>query len=163
VRANGGEPQGPGGRGRGSTGTPAYPLSVVDAPSAQDLPPLSGPDGVPVRGRARPPVEVALRRLEASWALRGCAVAAFVAYGGLGALVLAGRLPFVLAGVAALLSLASWFFLLWWYPVMERTLDRLGRDPRRVAVGRILEGIAVACVVVVHVLLVVIVVYTARS
>ena len=116
----------------------------------------------PVPGRGQPAVEIALQRLKSRWILRACAVLAFLGYGGLIALVLAGKLPFDLAGFIALLSLASWFFLFWWYPVMQRTFDRLGRDERRQAVGGMLEAIAIGCVVLVHVLMAVIVVYSAR-
>jgi hypothetical protein len=106
-------------------------------------------------------MDYALSRLKASILLRICAVTAFMAYGGLLALVLAGKLSFGHAGVVALLSLASWFFLFWWYPIMERTIQALGDDPRRRAVGGILEWIAIACIVVVHFLLALIVVHSA--
>ena len=115
----------------------------------------------PVPGRGRPAMDYALSRLKASLLLKVCAVTAFMAYGGLVALVLAGKLPFGTAGMVALLSLASWFFLFWWYPIMERTIQTLGDTPRRRAIGGVLEGIAIACIVVVHFLMAVIVVHTA--
>ena len=117
----------------------------------------------PVAGRGRPFAELGLRRMKTSWVLKGCAVAAFMGYGGLVALLLAGKLTFGMAGTVALLSLASWFFLLWWYPVLERTRLRLGEDPQRAVIGTILEWIALSCVVLVHVLMAIIVVYSART
>ena len=123
----------------------------------------AAPQPAPVAGRGRPFLELGLRRMKTSWVLRTCAVAAFMGYGGLVALLLAGKLTFGMAGTVALLSLASWFFLLWWYPVLERTKRRLGADPGRAAIGTLLEWIAVSCVVLVHVLMAIIVVYSART
>ncbi len=126
-------------------------------------PAASEPEPAPVAGRGRPFAEMGLRRMKTSWVLKTCAVAAFMGYGGLIALLLAGKLTFGMAGTVALLSLASWFFLLWWYPVLERTKRRLGGDPGRAAIGTILEWVAVSCVVLVHVLMAIIVVYSARN
>jgi len=108
-------------------------------------------------------VEIGLQRMKASWVLKGCAIGAFMGYGGLIALLLAGKLAFGMAGTVALLSLASWFFLLWWFPILERTKLGLGDDPRRAAIAQVLEWIGVACVVLVHVLMAIIVVYSART
>ena len=117
----------------------------------------------PIAGRGRPFVEMGLRRLRSSWILEASAVAAFMGYGGLIALLLADKLAFGMAGTVALLSLAAWFFLFWWYPVLERTKMRLGEEPRRAVIGQILEWIAITCVVLVHVLMAVIIVYAART
>ena len=106
-------------------------------------------------------MDFGLERLKQSLLLKICAVVAFMGYGGLIALVLAGKLPFGHAGMVALLSLASWFFLFWWYPVMERTVQTLGADERRRMIGGVLEGIAIGCVMIVHFLMAVIVVHTA--
>lgn len=128
--------------------------------------PTPDPDAsqpAPVAGRGRPFAPMGLRRMKTSWILKACAVAAFMGYGGLIALLLAGKLRFGTAGTVAFLSLASWFFLLWWYPVLERTKRRLGEDPGRAAIGTVLEWIAVSCVVLVHVLMAIIVVYSART
>lgn len=116
----------------------------------------------PVPGRGRRG-DFALQRLRESWILKGSAIAAFMGYGGLIALVLGGKLGFSEAGMVALLSLASWFFLFWWYPVMQRTQERLGEDPSRAAIGPLLESIAIGCIVIVHVFMALIVVYSARS
>lgn len=126
-----------------------------------DSPPVE-PQPAPVAGRGHPLVELGLQRMKASWVLKACAVAAFMGYGGLVALLLAEKLAFGMAGTVALLSLASWFFLLWWYPILERTKLRLGEEPGRAVIGQILEWIAVSCVVLVHVLMAIIVVYSAR-
>ena len=129
-------------------------------PPATPEPPSDGP--APVPGRGQRFGEIGLRRLRTSWILRISAIAAFLGYGGLVALLLAGKIPFGLGGTVALLSLASWFFLFWWYPVLERTRT-LDDDPRRQAIGTVLETIAIGCVVLVHVLMAVIVVIAART
>jgi pimeloyl-ACP methyl ester carboxylesterase len=143
-----------------------YPRS--DPPPA-DLPPAGRgrgsepPPPSPVPGRGHPLPETALRKFRDSWVLKAAAILAFLSYGGLITLLLAGRLPFSVAGVVAVMSLASWFFLFWWYPVFERTLQRLGENPRRQAVASAVEVVAVACVLIVHVLMAIIVVHAARS
>jgi hypothetical protein len=124
-------------------------------------PPADADVPAPVPGRGQPRLEFGFRRFRASLLLRGSAVLAFVSYGGLAALVITGRLPFGHAAMVALLSLASWFFLFWWYPVMERTVATLDSETRRRVVGGILEGIASVCVLLVHVLLAIIVVTAA--
>ena len=119
------------------------------------------PPASPVPGRGRPFVEVPLRLLRDSLLLKVCAVGAFMGYGGLLALLLAGKLPFDTVGIVALLSLASWFFLFWWLPVIERTRI-LGGEHRR-GIAAVLQTFAVTCVVLVHVLMAIIVVYAARN
>ena len=120
-------------------------------------------DPSPVPGRGQPFVDLALRRLRESLLLRVCAAAAVMGYGGLIALLLARRMHFGMAGTVALLSLGSWFFLLWWYPVRERTFGRPDASGHRAAVGNLLEAVAIGCVVCVHVLMAIIIVYSARS
>ncbi len=66
------------------------------------------------------------------------------------------------AGVVAALSLASWFFLFWLISGIQQTIDRLGEEARRTPVREALEVTAIGCVVLVHVLMLVIVVYSAR-
>lgn len=119
------------------------------------------PPESPVPGRGRPLVEIPLKHLRASLLLKACAVAAFMGYGGLLALLIARKLPFDTAGFIALLSLASWFFLFWWLPVIERTRIFAGRE--RGGIPAVLETFAVSCVVLVHVLMAIIVVYAARN
>ena len=123
--------------------------------------PTSADAPVPGRGQRRI-AEVGLQRLKASRLLQGCAIVSFMGYGGLVALVLAGRLPFPQAGVVAALSLASWFFLFWLVSGIQQTVDRLGEEARRTPVRHTLEATAIGCVVFVHVLMTVIVVYSAR-
>ncbi len=116
----------------------------------------------PVPGRGRRILEIPHQRLKDSWVLRSAAYLAFMGYGGLVALALAGKMELTQAGVLAVLSLASWFFLFWWYPVKEKTLARLEAEPGHQALGWALETFGVGCVVLVHLLMAVIVVYTAR-
>lgn len=113
--------------------------------------------------RKRRRIDYALKRLKESWLLRGSAVLAFMNYGGVIALSLAGLLPHVLAGMIVFMSLATWVFLLAWYPVIEQTVDATARMPGRAWIGRTLEGIAVASAVLVHVLMAVMIVLRARS
>ena len=140
---------------------------MVASPPVSDTPssprdPASGPVA-PVPGRGHGMRDYALQRLRESWILRAAAIAAFMGYGGLIALVLGGKLDFSEAGMVAVLSLGSWFFLFWWYPVMQRTQEQLDQDPRRMAIGPLLEAIAIGCDVVVHVFMALIVVLSARS
>jgi len=95
--------------------------------------------------------------------LKACAISAFMGYGGLIALVLADKLHFVQAGLVALLSLASWFFLFWWFPILQKTQDRLGPEPSRRFLGQLLESVGLSCIVIVHLLMALIVVHSARS
>ena len=106
--------------------------------------------------------DYALQRLRQSRVLQASAIAAFMGYGGLIALVLGGKLGFSEAGMVAVLSLGSWFFLFWWYPVLEKTQERLRGDPRSAAIGPMLELVAIGCFVVVHVFMALIVVYSSR-
>ena len=130
---------------------------VVETESAVRL-----PIEAPIRGRGKT-VDFALRRLKANPLLQGSMVMAFVGYGGLIALTLARPSFFGTAAKVALMSLASWCFLFWWYPVLERTLVALGDDPRRQWIGKALEAVAITCVLLVHALMAVIIVYQARS
>ncbi len=127
------------------------PVSSVDRPSP------------PVPGRGRRIGEIGLQRLRESWVLKACAISAFMGWGGLIALTIAGKLTFGQAAMVAVMSLASWFFLFWWLPVIANTIESLGADSRRRAIGVLLESIAIGCVVLVHALMAVIVVYAARS
>jgi hypothetical protein len=103
--------------------------------------------------------EFTLERLRRSWVLRACAVLAFVEYGGLatlaafGSRVLKHGLNFSLSGWLALCSLGSWFFLFRWFPFLETLEARETGDGSALAVGRVLEALAIACVAVVHVML----------
>lgn len=125
--------------------------------------PSPEPPPSPVPGRGQRLGEIGLQRLRASWVLKAAAVSAFMGWGGLIALAIAGKLPFGHAAMVAVMSLASWFFFFWWLPVIDSTIERLGGDPRRRAIGSLLEAIAIGCVVLVHALMAIIVVYAARS
>jgi len=138
---------------------------LVATPPAPPPPDRSahGADAPPVPGRGRPFVDVALRRLRDSLLLRICAGVAFLGYGGLVALLLAGRLDFHMAGLVAVLSLASWFILFWWFPVLERTFGRTHVSPQGRTLGTLLEVFAISCVVCVHLLMAIIILYAARG
>ncbi len=128
-----------------------------------DTPPDPASADAPVPGRGQRRIaEVGLQRLKASRLLQACAILAFLGYGGLVALVVAGKLEFTQAGVVAGLSLASWFFLFWLVSGIQEMVDRLGERARRAPVRHTLEATAIGCVVIVHVLMTVIVVYSAR-
>ncbi len=99
-----------------------------------------------------------LQRIKTSWPLQGSMAVAFLCYGALVFLVVSKRITFASAGVVVFFSLASWFFLFWWYPVLERTTHALAGDPRRAWIPRALEIFAILCVVIVHALMLVIVV-----
>jgi hypothetical protein len=125
-----------------------------------------------VPGRANPLPEFGLQRLRASRLLQACLVVAFICYGALVSLLVAGRIhshaetaqaEFYLTSLLAMLSLASWGFLFLWFPALERVQRFNARDPKRAWVGRVLEGFAVACVAIVHVLLAITVVHLARA
>jgi hypothetical protein len=113
--------------------------------------------------RKRRRIDYALKRLRESWLLRGSAILAFMDYGGIIALTLAGRVPFILAGIITFMSLATWVFLLAWYPVIEETLAATASVPGRRWIGQTLDGIAVASAVLVHVLMATMIVISARS
>lgn len=140
-----------------------------DSPSAE--PPASKPEGPAedaypelVVGRGRF-TTFALQRLKSSRLLQASAVLAFLSYGSITLLVLWHRegqpvLPFQQAAILVVISLASWFFLFWWFPVLERTLLHVeGTD--RAWIARSLEVFAIGCVVVVHALLLVIILLSA--
>ena len=119
------------------------------------------PELVTGRGQRR---GYALERLKNSWVLRATMVVAFLCYGAVGALVIAGDHPWessIQIGVVVLLSLASWNLLFWWYPVLERTAAFLGNDDRGRIIALTLENLAITCVVVVHVLMVFIILHMA--
>ena len=110
--------------------------------------------------------EFAISRLRRSWVLRGCAALAFLEYGALVIVaVFGGRLRldslkgggyFSLAGWLALCSLGSWFFLFAWFPFLRSLHAEAPGDGSALAIGRVLESIAIACVVAVHVMLAVV-------
>jgi hypothetical protein len=95
--------------------------------------------------------------------LRACAALAFLEYGGLAFVAAFGKtlrphffkdgLNFSLAGWLALCSLGSWFFIFRWFPFLQTLEARESGDGSAVAMGRVLETFAIACVVIVHVLL----------
>ena len=136
----------------------APPRKHAGEPEAAVRLPVEAP--IPGRGRT---VEFALSRLKASRLLQASMVLAFLGYGGLIALTLADHTFFGTAAKVALMSLASWCFLFWWYPVLERTLVALGDEPGRQWIGKALEAVAITCVLLVHALMAVIIVYQARS
>jgi hypothetical protein len=113
--------------------------------------------------RRRRRIDYALTRLRENWFLKGSAILAFMNYGGVIALSLAGRLPHVLAGIIVFMSLATWVFLLAWYPVIEETLVATSRIPGRAWIGKLMEGIAIGSAVLVHVLMAIMIVLRARS
>ena len=139
--------------------------SNTPTPDPKNGPSRAGSPPLPplVTGRGRRIGEIGLQRLRSSVLLKATAIAAFMGYGGLIFLTIVGRIPFPQAAVVAVMSLASWFFLFWWLPVIESTRIRLGDDTGRSGIGTVLETIAIGCVVLVHVLMAIIVVYVARS
>jgi len=108
-------------------------------------------------------VAYALRTMRRSPLMRWTAIATFLCWGGLLGLVIFGRLSLLQGGQLSLLSLGAWFFLLWWFPIIEFTTAFLARDPRRAWIGVALEWVAVGGVALVHVLLTIMVVVLARS
>jgi hypothetical protein len=135
-------------------------------PGASGLPPPDAPELVPGRGRLR---EYALHRLRESRVLQVCAVASFLCYGAIPYLIyarreaLSGGLTMPQAFVLLLMSLGSWSFLFWWYPVFERTLKVIGEGRRARTLAGVLEGLAIACVAVVHALMALIIVWQGAS
>jgi MFS family permease len=110
-----------------------------------------------------------LRRLRRNPLLQLCLVVSFVCYGGMVALLVAGRLgdraarygnAFVLAAVVTTLSLLSWFFLWLWYPALDLTRRAMSR---KAWVGISLEVFAVACVALVTLTMALIVLYLATT
>ena len=88
---------------------------------------------------------------------------AFVEYGALAVFAIFGNAArgaswplgsfFPLAGWLAIMSLGSWFFLFLWFPFLQSLQGAKGRDESAQAMGRVLEGVAIACVAAVHVML----------
>ena len=103
----------------------------------------------------------ALQRLKASLPLQICMAVAFLCYGAIVFLVVSGQVELFNAAIVVLFSLASWFFLFWWFPVLERTQKALQDDPQRSWIPRALEIFATVCVAVVHILMFVIIVLRA--
>ena len=118
-----------------------------------------GPELVQGRGRLR---DFALLRLRRSRALQVSMVVAILCYGAIPFLDMypdpsRPRLAPWLAALVALMSLASWSLLFWWYPVFERTRAFLGDDARGRTISGTLESLAIGCVAVVHALMAVII------
>ncbi len=134
-----------------------------------ETPPPESNEQISAPMPAQDPVrEFGLRRVRASWLLQVSMAVAFIGYGAIVFQVLwshEGRsvMPFWMGGSVILLSLASWFFLFWWYPVLERTLKVIGDDRQRQWIPKTLETLAIGCVVVVHALMVVIIVVQAGA
>jgi hypothetical protein len=105
----------------------------------------------------------ALQRVKASLPLQICMAVAFLCYGALVFLVVSGEVELPSAAIVVLLSLASWFFLFWWFPVLERTQLALKDDPGREWIPRALEIFATLCVAVVHILMFVMIVLRAQE
>jgi hypothetical protein len=95
--------------------------------------------------------------------LRWTAVLSFLCWGGLIGLVIFGRVSLLQGFQLSLLSMAAWFFLLWWFPILEQTLAFTAARPGKSWIGVVLEGFAISCVALVHVLLAIMVVFLARS
>lgn len=108
-------------------------------------------------------VDYALRKMRRSPLLRWTAVLSFLCWGGMVGLVLFRRVSPLQGLQLALLSLAAWFFLLWWFPILEQTLAYTARRPGKAWIGVVLEGFAIGSVALVHVLLAIMVVFIARS
>ena len=108
-------------------------------------------------------VEYALRRLRENRVLQATAALSFMCYGGLIALVLSGQLPFVFAGTIAMISLLTWVFLFWWFPILEQTIRATARMPGKAWIGRSLEAFAIGCAALAHVLMAVMIVVRART
>lgn len=131
--------------------------------SPPSKPPAATADALIHALRRRGRIDYALRRMRESWLLRGSAVLAFMDYGGVIALMLADRLPRMLAGMIVFMSLATWVFLLGWFPVLEDTIGATKNMPGRAWIGRSLEAFAIGCAVLVHLLMAAMIVVRARS
>ena len=100
-----------------------------------------------------------MSRIKRSVVLQGCAMLSFLEYGALAMLaVLGAKLRpdfwkegsnFHLAGWMAICSLGSWFFLFAWFPFLQ-TLESTDRSDGALAMGRVLESLAIGAVAVVH-------------
>jgi hypothetical protein len=98
-------------------------------------------------------------RLKKSRILQGCAMLSFLEYGALAMLAVLGRTlqphrwvdgsNFQLAGMLAFCSLGSWFFLFAWFPFLQ-TLESSDKGDGAMAIGRVLEALAIGAVAVVH-------------
>lgn len=103
----------------------------------------------------------ALSRLRRSPVLRACALLAFIEYGALTVVaVFGGRRSeaptggfFPFAGWLAICSLGSWFFLFAWFPFLQWLQREETGDGSALALGRVLETVAIGCVAVVHAML----------
>jgi hypothetical protein len=95
--------------------------------------------------------------------LRWTAVISFLCWGGLLGLVLFHRVSLLQGGQLALLSLAAWFFLLWWFPILETTIAWTATRPGKAWIGVTLERVAIGSVALVHVLMAIMIVFIARS
>lgn len=139
-------------------------MSTGPAPSRPPGPPAPGrPPAAAARRRRPGRVAYALRTMRRSRLLRWTAVASFLCWGGLLGLVVFGRVTPLQGGQLSLLSLGSWFFLLWWFPILEDTAAFVSKDPSRAWIAVGLEWIAVGGVALVHLLLTIMVVVLARS
>jgi hypothetical protein len=137
-------------------------------PSEPPTPAGRGPDLVP--GRGRPVMDSALRHLKASPVLKACLVVAFMSYGGLVFLLVAGRFRdragtagsgFFLASVVGILSLLSWTFLFLWFPALDRMRRAASDEGRPAWLPDVLEDLGTVCVALVQILMAIIVVYLA--
>ena len=114
------------------------------------------------RGRFRR-VDYALRKMRTSRLLRWTAVLAFLCWGGLLGLAIFGRMTPLQGGQLALLSLGAWCFLLWWFPILERTIAYTTRLPGKAWIGHTLEWVAIGGTAFVHLLMAIMIVFIARS
>ena len=138
---------------------PGYDLGMrPDTQELQPPPEEPFPDLQVGKSRLR---DFTLKRVRASLPLQVCMCVAFVCYGALVFLAISQKLQVATAAVVVLMSLASWYFIFWWFPVLERTQAHLAQDPSKAWIPRALEVFATLCVAVVHVLILVIVVMQA--
>lgn len=135
-------------------------MSPGPAPSP---PPATPRPALPGRRRRPGRVAYALRTMRRSPLMRWTAVATFLCWGGLLGLVVFGRVSPLQGGQLSLLSLGAWFFLLWWFPILEDTAAFVAKDPRKAWIAVGLEWFAVGGVALVHLLLTIMVVVLARS
>ena len=108
-------------------------------------------------------VDYALYKLRVSKLLRWTAVLSFLCWGGLIGLALFGRVSLLHGGELALLSLAAWCVLLWWFPILETTIRVTSVLPGKAWIGHTLEGLAIGSTALVHVLMAIMIVFIARS
>ncbi len=132
---------------------PPNPEAAGDLPEAP----------IPGRGRLR---DYVLERIKASRAIQISMVIAILCYGAIPFLVIfpepgRPRIHFWEAALMVLMSLASWSLLFWWYPVLERTQKVLGDNHRGLTITSTLETLAIGCVVIVHLMMALIIVWVA--